>query len=457
MCGIVGVINHAPGVNMPICRLFDEALWVDQIRGNDGTGIMCLDNTDKVRVLKAEGGYLSLYSKKDYHGIQNWADQHYFSVGHNRAATRGSKNEHNAHPFQEGDVSLVHNGTLTWYDPEYKAEAWKDDVDSRALTKIINDLGIVKGVDKFSGAYAIAWIDKEKKQLNLARNKERPLGFVKLENYTLFASEPNMMAWLASRQGLKVLEIGVYEENKLYTYDKEAREPIVTDLPEPKVFTQPIHTMFPVGGRIISGGTDRISGKSKNKERTKACLILAVSDTINLAIGDRVKFNIEYAKVAPQGSFSSFQAQLCEPAFSGRHQIHGNVAMPVSELLNSNRSILDRPVFSGKITYLGKSNTGFSLLQVSDVIKLPKSNVIALPPPKDYKNYAGETVATHMACSLCNTVVHKSDIRTWKRYMDKNRAENNYVKAELCVDCFNAAICDDSSLQQLFEDIGGNS
>jgi hypothetical protein len=94
--------------------------------------------------------------------------------GHGRYATRGSINEKNAHPFEEGDWVLVHNGTVYGLKTGGQGEP---EVDSHALVIQINEVGLKEALLSIDGAYAIIAYNKATEKFYAAHNKERPLHY----------------------------------------------------------------------------------------------------------------------------------------------------------------------------------------------------------------------------------------------------------------------------------------
>jgi len=125
------------------------------------------------------------------------------SVGHSRSATSGSISTKNAHPFVQGDIMLVHNGTLrsTFNLPHPKPET---DVDSDVLCY---NLAHVDPVDaheilgKIQGAYALVWFDLRDQTVNFARNSERPfhMGVNTAEDMLVFSSDGHLLNFITDR------------------------------------------------------------------------------------------------------------------------------------------------------------------------------------------------------------------------------------------------------------------
>lgn len=202
MCGIVGVINHKQsGLSADDRNVFKRLLYIDVERGPDSTGIFSVSNGGKVDLLKsAEPSYDFLKHKEVDELIGRAYSNGTFIVGHNRKATQGSIKDENAHPFAEGNVVLVHNGSL------WNHRSVEDvDVDSRAIAMALNKANnnVTEVFNKLKGAYACVWYDNLTQSLNFFRNKERPLFFYEINGTTFFASEWLMLYYATMKEGIK--------------------------------------------------------------------------------------------------------------------------------------------------------------------------------------------------------------------------------------------------------------
>lgn len=221
MCGLVGVLSteinsfqHSYG------KFFKQALFADTLRGFDSTGIFVMD-TDKMdqpEVYKkaiAAPDFLQLaHTNALLRDTRDWN----IMIGHNRHATKGGIDHHTAHPFQVGDITLVHNGTID--NHRILPNGNKFDVDSEAIADAINDIGIEEVVRKISGAFTFIWHDRRNGSLNFIRNDERPLAFgkVKDKKTILMSSEANMLRWLALRNGLPLESIMEPKPGELFVW-----------------------------------------------------------------------------------------------------------------------------------------------------------------------------------------------------------------------------------------------
>jgi len=230
MCGHVGIAGKL--------EFKDEAtlkrlLCYDYFRGPDSTGVAVIDKEGKeADILKIASHPFDLF---DMTRFKTLVDGHKSSVfiGHNRAATKGKVNGVNAHPFECGHIIGAHNGTLTTSSFIKLKEVLEEDfdVDSEAIFKAIEKLGINKTVAMLEGAWALVWYDLSEGTLNFLRNKERPMWLAHSEdcNKLFWASEYPMIqaACALSAQGQPLYTDKAYkffgtEVDLHYKYNVEA-------------------------------------------------------------------------------------------------------------------------------------------------------------------------------------------------------------------------------------------
>lgn len=235
MCGILGVINGRKSRNAraSICNFIKDGIVAGSVRGLDSTGVMQVDKkgTYMQKDISSGSDFVRL---KEVGPFYNDADTSFATVVHHRAATSGAITLQNAHPFYhehtDGNVLGVHNGSLINWTKVPGSD--KFNVDS---SWAMNMLGKhkEKAFEYFNGAYCFVWHDTATKGwLNMARNKERPMHFayVKDGSCMVFASEPGMLHWLCSRNGIALKDDLIYEleEDMLYSFN----------LNNPKEFTK---------------------------------------------------------------------------------------------------------------------------------------------------------------------------------------------------------------------------
>lgn len=210
MCGIVGLISaYSNGLTNNEADAFGDMLFVDTLRGWDSTGIFGVSKHGNVQILKEASSGPDFLQTKDYKEFRSAAIREgKIIVGHNRAATRGTINDRNAHPFHVDDrIVLVQNGT---YFGDHKHH--KDvEVDTEAVAHVIAEHeSVEEALQKVNAAYALAWYNVQKQTLNLIRNHQRPLWLGETKSGAfLFASELPTILWAAGRNNLSLKDFPV--------------------------------------------------------------------------------------------------------------------------------------------------------------------------------------------------------------------------------------------------------
>jgi hypothetical protein len=203
MCGLIGIINKTwdSHLSVPTESLFKQLIYVGTLRGADSTGIWKVTKDHKTEIVKkaAPGGwFIGIKEAKDL--IDNYWKDSIAVFAHNRKATMGSKDDQTAQPFKEGEITLMHNGTLTSWVRHGSLS------DSHYITKLLaEEKREFKPLEALEGAYALIWHNEEKKQINFARNSERPLFLVEAKDWYILVSEAEMAEWILLRNGHDVL------------------------------------------------------------------------------------------------------------------------------------------------------------------------------------------------------------------------------------------------------------
>lgn len=158
-------------------------LLVDYFRGIDSTGFAAIRGNGDAKIAKLASHPLDLFDMQRFKDALNGSASRAF-IGHNRAATRGAVSSSNAHPFNFGDVTGAHNGTLDYASTSRLQEAVGDKfaVDSMAIFAAIDKIGIEatvalmeEGKTSSDGAWALTWYDNDNDTINILRNQHRPL------------------------------------------------------------------------------------------------------------------------------------------------------------------------------------------------------------------------------------------------------------------------------------------
>lgn len=187
MCGLVGVAGSIEDQDRSV---FHNLLWIDAIRGNDGTGVASvdLDDPESVFVVKVSGGPEHLFDRNAY--VEAISKNKSLLLGHNRKRTKGDSSWVNAHPFDFENIVGAHNGFISEFSRRKMSHI--PDTDSEQFFDYLNDHGIeesMKELDKGpADAYCFVWYDKRAHTINFIRNNQRPL-------YYCFNKKRTVLYW----------------------------------------------------------------------------------------------------------------------------------------------------------------------------------------------------------------------------------------------------------------------
>jgi hypothetical protein len=215
-------------VNIKHKKFFTQALIADTFRGRDSTGIFAVPFklTEEVDIFKkALTGYDFIESNQFSRFSTDFND-YKFIVGHNRASTRGASNAANAHPFQHGGITMVHNGTLNAHNLLIKGKETFI-VDSEALCFAFDERSAEEVIPEINGAFALIWHDAKDDSINFVRNSERPFAIAKIkgEEAIIGASEVKMLEWLADRNEVEIEEPVELKEGILMSFTDTFTKP----------------------------------------------------------------------------------------------------------------------------------------------------------------------------------------------------------------------------------------
>lgn len=206
MCGIVGIISKSKhGFSADERDAFIDGLFIDALRGTDGTGVMYGRGNGETVIMKEASPAWEFLSKPEAKTIgQELFSNGRWAFGHNRAATRGSKKDENSHPFiVDNHIVLLQNGTYVGDHKHHK----DTEVDTEAIAHVIAEHPgkLEEALQKINAAYVLVWWNDKEKSLNIIRNQERPLWYGNTEDgTTLFFSEWGIMFAAADRNNILI-------------------------------------------------------------------------------------------------------------------------------------------------------------------------------------------------------------------------------------------------------------
>lgn len=333
MCGIVGYVGDSNAYDILI-----KGLHRLEYRGYDSAGVALINADGRLSVYKAIGKVSNLEAfcaEKDVKGGTG--------IAHTRWATHGEPSDCNAHPHfsEDGEIALVHNGTIENYKVLKDALiangcAFRSETDTEVLVQLIEYIkthnkcslldAVREALRQVVGAYAIAVIDKKNPDTIIAARKSSPL-VIGIGNGEMFIGSDatpiveytkevvylndNEIAVVSKKQPLKIINL----DNDEAKVDVKTLELSISQLEKggyphfmlKEIFEQPVTLRDCIRGRVINGGRDVIvSGVLDSKEKflnAKRIIIVACGTSWHAAlIGKylfqdmcRIPVEVEYA------------------------------------------------------------------------------------------------------------------------------------------------------------------
>ena len=296
MCGIVGYLGNGNAYDVLI-----KGLHRLEYRGYDSAGIALVSPEGKLNVFKAKGKVENLESICKDKDICST-----IGIAHTRWATHGEPSDCNAHPHysEDGNLALVHNGTIENYKLlkdalEEHGCKFHSETDTEVLVQLIeyiklkNNCTLLEAVrealHQVVGAYAIAVVEKNNPDTIIAARQSSPLVIGIGENETFLASDASpFVEYTQDAVYLKDGEIAVIKrdeplkilnlENRESKIDVKTLEMSISQLEKggypsfmlKEIFEQPTTFRECIRGRVVENGKKIIiSGVRDNKEKFK--------------------------------------------------------------------------------------------------------------------------------------------------------------------------------------------
>ena len=333
MCGIVGYIG-----NGNVYDILIKGLHRLEYRGYDSAGIALVGNDGTLKVYKSKGKVSNL---EEY--CKDKSLDAGVGIAHTRWATHGEPSDCNAHPHysEDGNLALVHNGTIENYKVLKDALIqhgckFHSETDTEVLVQLIeyikvkNNCSLVDAVrealNQVVGAYAIAVIEKDHPDTIVAARQSSPLVIGIGDDETFLASDATpFVEYTKDVVYLKDEEIAVIKkgeplrilnlDNRESKIDVKTLELSISQLETggyphfmlKEIFEQPLTLRDCIRGRIIDGGGRiNVNGINDNKEKflnAKRIVIVACGTSWHAAllgkylIQDmcRIPVEVEYA------------------------------------------------------------------------------------------------------------------------------------------------------------------
>lgn len=207
-CGLVGFSGEG-SFKIPLIRTL---LWHNSVarKSTDATGIF----TPSMGIIKDVKKPQEFF--KDESNVNLLEENDNVLIGHVRAATVGDKTDKSsAHPWDFGDIVMMHNGTLKEHNYKelavkykLKDEDWK--VDSQVLGMAIQDNfksnEPFKVLSEYIGAAAVIVYHKKRESLFVYRDEERTLSYGYLNDTDMYISSESDILEVMGCTGVKSFE-----------------------------------------------------------------------------------------------------------------------------------------------------------------------------------------------------------------------------------------------------------
>lgn len=305
MCGIVGYIGTGNAYDVLI-----KGLHRLEYRGYDSAGVALVGDDGVLKVYKTKGKVSNL---EKFCEDKNTAS--HIGIAHTRWATHGEPSDSNAHPHysEDGNLALVHNGTIENYKVLKDALiqhgcTFHSDTDTEVLVQLIeyirisNKCSLVDAVrealKQVVGAYAIAVVSKDDLDTIIAARKSSPLvigiggdemflasdatPFVEYTKEVVYLKDEEL-AVIKKGEPLKLLTL----DNKDCAIDVRTLQMSISQLEKggyrhfmlKEIFEQPATLTDCIRGRVVEGGKRiLLNGVNDNKEvfrKAKRIVIVA--------------------------------------------------------------------------------------------------------------------------------------------------------------------------------------
>lgn len=314
MCGIVGYVG-----DNNVYDILIKGLHRLEYRGYDSAGIALGNRNGKINIYKSQGKVSKLEDFcKDKNLDASWG------IAHTRWATHGEPSDNNAHPHfsEDGNLALVHNGTIENYQVLKEALieqgcSFHSETDTEVLVQLIEYIklknncsltdAVREALKQVIGAYAIAVIEKDYPDRIIAARNSSPLAVGIGDNEMFLASDASpFVEYTKECVYLKDGEIAVIEKGeplKILTLENQESKIDVTTLELSinqlekggyehfmlkEIFEQPGTLRDCIRGRVIDGGSRvMLSGVIDSKDKflnAKRIVIVACGTSWHAAL-----------------------------------------------------------------------------------------------------------------------------------------------------------------------------
>ena len=222
MCGIVMMMSADKNKGIgDRTKAFTQGVIIDTMRGHHSTGLAYMDWKGNAEMFKKPLPGYDFVNLPKFGEVMKDADDYPFMIAHNRYATQGAVNTQNAHPFQHGNITGVHNGSLWSY--EYLAPDQTFATDSEYVIHALANDDTGRVLADLDGSFALVWHDASDNTMHIARNSERPFWIAHIEGTetVLGVSEEHMLDLICYRNDLKMADKYLAGEETEFVFSLE--------------------------------------------------------------------------------------------------------------------------------------------------------------------------------------------------------------------------------------------
>jgi amidophosphoribosyltransferase len=344
-CGVFGCYN----VDNASEHIY-YALHSLQHRGQEGCGIVVVDNNQKLNRKKGEGLVSEIFDNETLRSLQGSS-----GIGHVRYATSGGGGIENVQPFlfrhHGGDFALAHNGNLVNSNElrrflEDNGSIFQSTSDSEILAHLIKKDNpdsnrtdvILRALNMIEGAFAFLIITKDR--LYACRDKYglRPLSIGKLNNGYVVASETCALDIVGATFIRDVLpgEVVVIDQRGITSFDYSkykhhymcAMEYIYFSRPDSDIEGVNVHAFRKESGRVLA-----------REHPVEADIVVGVPDSsLSAAIGYAEESHIPYEMGLVKNKYVG--RSFIEPSQALRDRAVMMKLSPVRSIVSGKRVVL---------------------------------------------------------------------------------------------------------------------
>ncbi|WP_026516484.1 glutamine--fructose-6-phosphate transaminase (isomerizing) [Butyrivibrio sp. MC2021] len=227
MCGIIGYIGKKTTKDILL-----DSLELLEYRGYDSAGIALFAEPSQGPVVRKVAGRVSALRSV----CEDLPSDSCAGIGHTRWATHGGVSDANAHPHQQGRVTLVHNGIIENYKELIKEYNLKDklvsETDTEVAAAVLDTLyegdpeaALRKLVSVLKGTFAFAVLFSDKPGNIYAIRNVSPIVVAMTEHGALLASDVAALGVHAKEYAfLPEYQVACLSAKGILVHDEKKRE-----------------------------------------------------------------------------------------------------------------------------------------------------------------------------------------------------------------------------------------